>query len=54
MHEGPKKSKLSLSYIARRIFWAILHLQANSVRKATYRDPDGNEIGFGGAPLEPA
>jgi catechol 2,3-dioxygenase-like lactoylglutathione lyase family enzyme len=24
---------------------------ANGVRKMTYRDPDGNEIGFGGAPL---
>jgi predicted enzyme related to lactoylglutathione lyase len=24
---------------------------ANGVRKATYVDPDGNEIGFGGAPL---
>lgn len=24
---------------------------ANSVRKITYRDPDGNEIGFGGGPL---
>jgi len=23
---------------------------ANGVRKITYRDPDGNEIGFGGAP----
>jgi catechol 2,3-dioxygenase-like lactoylglutathione lyase family enzyme len=23
----------------------------NGVRKATYCDPDGNEIGFGGAPL---
>jgi len=22
---------------------------ANGVRKATFRDPDGNEIGFGGA-----
>ena len=22
----------------------------NGVRKAIYRDPDGNEIGFGGAP----
>jgi hypothetical protein len=22
----------------------------NGVRKITYRDPDGNEIGFGGAP----
>ncbi|WP_447034969.1 VOC family protein [Streptomyces sp. DSM 118878] len=24
---------------------------ANGVRKVVYRDPDGNEIGFGGAPL---
>ena len=24
---------------------------ANGVRKAAYRDPDGNEIGFGGTPL---
>ena len=23
----------------------------NGVRKAVYRDPDGNEVGFGGAPL---
>jgi hypothetical protein len=23
---------------------------ANGVRKTSYRDPDGNEIGFGGAP----
>jgi catechol 2,3-dioxygenase-like lactoylglutathione lyase family enzyme len=27
---------------------------SNGVRKITYRDPDGNEIAFGGAPLEPA
>jgi hypothetical protein len=26
---------------------------ANGVRKITYRDPDGNEIGLGGAPLSP-
>jgi catechol 2,3-dioxygenase-like lactoylglutathione lyase family enzyme len=26
---------------------------SNGVRKVTYRDADGNEIGFGGAPLEP-
>jgi catechol 2,3-dioxygenase-like lactoylglutathione lyase family enzyme len=26
---------------------------SNGVRKTTYRDPDGNEIGFGGAPLSP-
>jgi catechol 2,3-dioxygenase-like lactoylglutathione lyase family enzyme len=25
---------------------------ANGVRKAVYHDPDGNEVGFGGAPLE--
>jgi predicted enzyme related to lactoylglutathione lyase len=24
----------------------------NGVRKATYRDPDGNEISFGGAPAD--
>jgi hypothetical protein len=23
----------------------------NAVRKATFRDPDGNQIGFGGAPI---
>jgi catechol 2,3-dioxygenase-like lactoylglutathione lyase family enzyme len=27
---------------------------SNGVRKATFRCPDGNEIGFGGAPQEPA
>jgi hypothetical protein len=26
---------------------------SNGVRKATYRDPDGNEIGLGGAPADP-
>lgn len=26
---------------------------SNGVRKATYRDPDGNEVGLGGAPLTP-
>ena len=25
---------------------------ANGVRKVVYRDPDGNEVAFGGAPLE--
>lgn len=24
----------------------------NGVRKTTYRDPDGNEVGLGGAPVE--
>lgn len=27
---------------------------SNGVRKITYRDADGNEIGLGGSPLEPA
>ena len=27
---------------------------SNGVRKATYCDTDGNEVGFGGAPPEPA
>ncbi|HEY1451102.1 MAG TPA: VOC family protein [Solirubrobacteraceae bacterium] len=27
---------------------------SNGVRKALYRDPDGNEVGFGGAPLDSA
>ena len=26
----------------------------NGVRKALYRDPDGNEVGVGGAPVTPA
>ena len=30
---------------------AITETYDNGVRKWTYRDPDGNEIGFGGAPL---
>lgn len=25
---------------------------SNGVRKVTYRDPDGNEIGFGGGPAD--
>ena len=25
---------------------------ANGVRKVLYRDPDGNEVAFGGAPLD--
>ena len=26
---------------------------SNGVRKVIYRDPDGNELGFGGAPVAP-
>ena len=31
---------------------AQLETYENGVRKATFRDPDGNEIGIGGAPIE--
>ena len=31
---------------------AELETLGNGVRKAIFRDPDGNEIGFGGAPVE--
>ena len=37
---------------ARGIEPAKRETYSNGVRKATYRDSDGNEIGFGGAPLE--
>jgi catechol 2,3-dioxygenase-like lactoylglutathione lyase family enzyme len=30
---------------------ALQEVYENGVRKTTYRDPDGTEIGFGGAPL---
>jgi catechol 2,3-dioxygenase-like lactoylglutathione lyase family enzyme len=33
---------------------ALRETYDNGVRKITYRDPDGNEIGFGGAPLDAA
>lgn len=31
---------------------ALQETYANGVRKVTYRDPDGNEIGFGGNPVD--
>ena len=37
---------------ARGIEPAKRETYSNGVRKVTYRDSDGNEIGFGGAPLE--
>lgn len=33
---------------------ALREVYDNGVRKTTYVDPDGNEIGFGGAPVEPS
>jgi catechol 2,3-dioxygenase-like lactoylglutathione lyase family enzyme len=36
---------------ARGIEPASRETYANGVRKVIYRDPDGNEVGFGGAPL---
>jgi hypothetical protein len=38
---------------ARGIEPAERETYSNGVRKTTYRDPDGNEIGLGGAPLTP-
>ena len=35
---------------ARGIEHASQETYGNGVRKVIYRDPDGNEIGFGGAP----
>ena len=37
---------------ARGIEPAERETYGNGVRKVTYRDPDGNEIGFGGAPTD--
>jgi catechol 2,3-dioxygenase-like lactoylglutathione lyase family enzyme len=37
---------------ARGIEPAEREMYSNGVRKVIYRDPDGNELGFGGAPLE--
>jgi catechol 2,3-dioxygenase-like lactoylglutathione lyase family enzyme len=31
---------------------ALRETYDNGVRKVTYRDPDGNETGFGGGPIE--
>jgi predicted enzyme related to lactoylglutathione lyase len=39
---------------ARGIEPAKRETYSNGVRKTTYRDPDGNEIGLGGAPLTPS
>jgi catechol 2,3-dioxygenase-like lactoylglutathione lyase family enzyme len=36
---------------ARGLEPAELETYGNGVRKATFRDPDGNEIGFGGNPV---
>ncbi|WP_369254755.1 VOC family protein [Geodermatophilus amargosae] len=37
---------------ARGVEPASRETYGNGVRKVTYRDPDGNEIGFGGAPAD--
>jgi hypothetical protein len=39
------------SISARKIEPAAQARYGNGVRKVIYRDPDGNEIGFGGTPL---
>ncbi|MDQ3874074.1 MAG: VOC family protein [Actinomycetota bacterium] len=38
---------------ARGIQPAQRETYSSGARKATYRDPDGNEVGLGGAPLTP-
>src|SRR5262245_8290337 len=44
-----------ISHIAERgLEPAELETYGNGVRKATFRDPDGNEIGFGAAPARPS
>jgi catechol 2,3-dioxygenase-like lactoylglutathione lyase family enzyme len=37
---------------ARGLEPADIETYANGVRKAVYRDPDGNEVGFGGGPAD--
>lgn len=39
------------SATARGIHPETRETYGNGVRKATYKDPDGNEVGFGGAPV---
>jgi hypothetical protein len=39
------------SAASRGIHPEALETYANGVRKAIYRDPDGNELGFGGSPV---
>ena len=43
---------LTAEIAARGIEPAELVTYSNGVRKAIYRDTDGNEVGFGGAPVE--
>jgi catechol 2,3-dioxygenase-like lactoylglutathione lyase family enzyme len=44
--------KITAEIASRGIEPAQRETYSNGVRKATYRDVDGNEIGFGGAPVE--
>jgi hypothetical protein len=37
-----------------RLGLSVLAAHLTGVRKALNRDPDGNELGFGGAPLDAA
>ena len=41
---------IPVSDCARALTWYERLLGSPPVRKATYRDPDGNEIAFGGGP----
>ena len=47
--------ELRLAQIAQRGLEPVSReTYGNGVRKATFKDPDGNEIGFGGAPADQA
>ncbi len=49
MTGGRATARLS-GIAARGLTAARRETYANGIRKATFHDPDGNEIGFGGAP----
>jgi hypothetical protein len=59
-HAGHSKVTLFLDYLdafvsaaaGRGIDPDTVETYDNGVRKTTFRDPDGNEVGLGGAPLD--
>ena len=48
----PGRSEHSAAIAGRGLQPDERELYTNGVRKVIYRDPDGNELGFGGAPLQ--
>jgi hypothetical protein len=51
-NDGRQKPPGSSSHLRRSRRPAVLETYEDGLRKVIYRDPDGNEIGFGGSPLE--